>query len=176
MDGVALASVITSGILGIATASVAVWTAHQTGRLAREQRIQQRSADGYLQVLKLAEQEAQWLDAFVHNYGLDDELEQYGVDISIRVPEPAVSDRATANALLAAFGSSKVRAAHAAWRTAADSFDKLVKDIRVGFQLNGPPYTIDDKEMSTLTKNLQPSERSARQALAEAVATELGHR
>jgi hypothetical protein len=176
MDGVALASVITSGVLGVATASIAVWTARQTATLGREQRIQQRCADGYLQVLQLAEREAQWLDACVHNFGLDDDLEQYGIDARIVVPQPTASDRATASAILAAFGSARVRASHAAWRTTADSFSKLVNEIVMGFQLNGPPYSIPDKEMKTLTEDLQPPERAARQALAEAVATELGHR
>ena len=176
MDGVALASVITSGALGAATASIAVWTARQSARLAREQRVQQRSADGYLQVLQLAEQEAQWLDACVHNFGLDEQDLHYGAVERIDVPKPVVSDRATASVVLAAFGSARVRARHVAWRSAADSFGELVNYIIIDFNLNGPPYTVSDKDMKTLTENLQPKERAARQALAEAVASELGHR
>jgi hypothetical protein len=177
MDGVALASVITSGALGAATASIAVWTARQSAKLAKEQRVQQRSADGYLQVLRLAEQEAQWLDSCVHNFGLDHQDLYYGAAERIDVPRPAVADRATASAVLAAFGSTAVRARHAEWRSAADAFSELVNNIIIGLHLSDDPHeTVSDESMKTLTEDLQPKERAARQALAEAVASELGHR
>jgi hypothetical protein len=63
VDGVALASVITSGVLDVTTPSIAVWTTRRNVGIARENRVQQRLADGYLKVLSLAEQEAWWLDA-----------------------------------------------------------------------------------------------------------------
>lgn len=57
MDGVALASVITSGVLGITTSSIAVWSARQNVKLARETRVRQRRADSYLEVLRIVERE-----------------------------------------------------------------------------------------------------------------------
>ena len=61
MDGVALASVITSGVLGITTTttttSIAVWSARQNVKLARETRVRQRRADSYLEVLRIVERE-----------------------------------------------------------------------------------------------------------------------
>jgi hypothetical protein len=92
------------------------------------------------------------------------------------VPKPAVADRATAAAVLAAFGSTTVRSCHAEWRSAADSLGGLINDIHIDFSMNGPPYSVSDDNMKKLTEDLQPKERSARQTLAEAVASELGHR
>jgi hypothetical protein len=59
VDGVALASVITSGVLGITTTttSIAVWSARQNVKLARETRVRQRRADSYLEVLRIVERE-----------------------------------------------------------------------------------------------------------------------
>lgn len=177
VDGVALASVITSGALGAATASIAIWTARQNAKLAREQRIQLRAADGYLEVLKLAEREGQWLDAMTYNLGLDSEALHYGAVERVNVPEPAVTDKATASALIAAFASAGVRARHVEWRASADQFRADVDGIIIGLTLSGDPLpTVAEQFMKRLTDDLQPKERAARQALAEAVATELGHR
>lgn len=154
-----------------------MWTARQNFNLAREQRIQQRCADGYLQVLRLAEQEAQWLDGCVHNLCLDPQGLWYGAVERIEVPKSAVTDRATAAALMAAFGSMTVRACHAAWREAADALSERVTNICIGINLAGTQHEkVPDKEMEFLTDELQPKERATRQALAEAVAAELGHR
>jgi hypothetical protein len=67
MDVVALASVISSATVGSAGASVALYGARRTAKTAQETRTEQRAADGYLKVLSLAEQEAQWLDSTVYN-------------------------------------------------------------------------------------------------------------
>ncbi len=103
MDPVALASVITSGVLGVSTGGIAIWTAKRNAALAREQRVEQRAADAYLQILRLAEQEAQWLDTSVYNLELDRAEVIYGIVREIVVSEPPRSDRATAAALIAAY-------------------------------------------------------------------------
>jgi hypothetical protein len=68
VDGVALASVITSGVLGITTSSIAVWSARQNAKLARETRTQQRLADSYLEVLRIVEREGQGVEASITNW------------------------------------------------------------------------------------------------------------
>jgi hypothetical protein len=68
VDGVALASVITSGVLGITTSSIAVWSARQNAKLARETRTQQCLADSYLEVLRIVEREGQWVEASIINW------------------------------------------------------------------------------------------------------------
>ena len=50
-----------------------------------------------------------------------------------------------------------------------------VKWIGIGLSLNAEEY-VPDEWMKELTDDLQPKEREARKALAEAVAHELGHR
>ncbi len=53
MNGVALASVITSGVLGIATNSIAIWNARQSVKVTRETRTHQRLAESYREVLRI---------------------------------------------------------------------------------------------------------------------------
>jgi hypothetical protein len=130
VDVGALASVISSALVGV---SVAFYTAHRTAKTAREGRVEQRSADGYLKVLSLVEQEAQWLDSRVFNFDLDRKELEYGIISLMQVPKPALTDRATAAALIAALASEPVRASHVAWRTAAD--DLAMKLDAIGFAM-----------------------------------------
>jgi hypothetical protein len=71
LDAIALASAISSAAAGLTGASVAFYSAHRTAKTAQEGRGGQRAADGYLKMLSLAEQEAQWHDAHVFNLGGD---------------------------------------------------------------------------------------------------------
>jgi hypothetical protein len=88
-----------------------------------------------------------------------------------------VTDKATAAALVAAFASNSVWESHTAWREAADTFGNKIKWIEYGMAFDGDPGAkVPDEWMKELTEDLQPKERSARQALAEAIAHELGHR
>lgn len=177
MDAVALASVISSAAVGLTGAGVAFYSAHRTAKTAREGRAEQRSADGYLKVLSLAEQEAQWHDSHVHNLSLDREELRWGEVKMIRFPEPAGTDRSTAAALIAAFASSTVRSSHTAWREAADALGKKIQEIGIDMNLeDDPEANVPGEWMKELTDDLQPKERAARQVLAEAVAYELGHR
>jgi hypothetical protein len=179
---VALAAVITSGTVGFAAAGAAFYSTHRTAKTAREGRAEQRAADGYLKVLGLAEQEAQWLDAAVFNRSLDPRDDFTISFVRREVPEPAITDRATAAALIAAFASGPVREAHAAWRQAADDLDMKLKAVetymaeaeialRPGMGVLVPPQFVKE-----LIEDFHPKEEGARKALAEAVAKELGHR
>jgi hypothetical protein len=66
MDGVALASVITSGVLGVTSTGVAVWTARLTSRTARDTQVRQRRSEAYLELLRLVEREGLWV-----HHGID---------------------------------------------------------------------------------------------------------
>jgi hypothetical protein len=181
VDAVALAAVITSGTVGFAAAGAAFYSAHRTAKTAREGRAEQRAADGYLKVLSLAEQEAQWLDAAVFNLGLDPRDDVSSV-LQRDVPEPAFTDRATAAAMIAAFASGPVREVHAAWRQAADVLDvrmkvmNMVMDIDASVARPGTGVLVPKGFVEELTEDLQPKEVGTRKALAEAAAKELGHR
>jgi hypothetical protein len=177
VDVLAIASVITAVIAVLTTGVTSVYNTWRTARAAQEGRAEQRAADGYLKVLSLAEQEAQSLDATVYNFGLDRRELEYGIGEFKRVPKPEVSDRATAAALISAFASNGVHASYEAWRTAADALDWKMQGINFSMnEDNDPTANVPEEWMKELTEDLQPKERAARKALAEAVADELGHR
>ena len=69
VDVVALASVISPAVVGLAGASAAFYGTRRTAKTAEEGRVQQRAADGYSKILSLAEQGAKWLDSIVNNFG-----------------------------------------------------------------------------------------------------------
>ncbi|MGH3898461.1 MAG: hypothetical protein ACRDTA_09440 [Pseudonocardiaceae bacterium] len=106
----------------------------EQARWAREEaarsyeRTQQRLADSYLEVLRIVEREGQWVEASITNWKIAaEEQAEYGIDALMagntvtgyeRVkmpPEPAVTDRATIAAHLAAFGSTNVRRFYQDW-------------------------------------------------------------
>ena len=69
MDVLAVTSVIVAGVAAASTGINAFYNTRRTAKTAKEGRAEreQRAADGYLKVLSLAEQEAQWLDSLVYN-------------------------------------------------------------------------------------------------------------
>jgi hypothetical protein len=177
VDVVALASVISSATVGLAGAGVALYSARRTAQTVEKGRVEQRASDGYLKVLSLAEQEAQWLDSRVYNFGLDRKELEYDVVTRIVLPKPELTDRATASALIAAFASNEARAAYVTWRQAADDLARGIEDVVFNMTEDGDPYAnVPEEWMKPLTEDLQPKEDAARRVLAEAVAHELGHR
>jgi hypothetical protein len=184
VDGVALASVITSGVLGITTSSIAVWTARQNAKLARETRTQQRLADSYLEVLRIIEREGQWVDASITNWKLAAEEAEIEPDPGardwlpskrVKVLEPAVTDRATIAAHLAAFGSTKVRRLYLAWRSTVTAIEHEEDALSWDAEEHSPEVP-SLGGLKKLLDELQPTEVAARQVLADAIAEELGHR
>lgn len=91
------------------------------------------------------------------------------------MPEPAVTDRATIAAHLAAFGSDKVRKLYQAWRSTITAIDTEEQVLRWICDENYPEGPGLDR-LKKLLEVLQPTEVAARQALANAVAEELVHR
>lgn len=177
VDGVALASVITSGVVGLTGASAAFYSTHRTAKTAREGRVEQRAADGYLKVLSVAQQEAHWLEAQIYNLGLRRKELSHGVVSGLNVPKPAVTERATAAALVAALASKAVQTTHDAWRDAADGLEMRLTAINFSMMEDGDAdANVPVEWMKGPWEDAQPKERAARQALAEAVANELGHR
>ena len=164
-------------MVGLAGGGVALYGARRTAKTAEEGRLEQRAADGYLKILSLTEQEAQWLDSRAFNLGLDRKELEYDVVSFLEVPKPAVTDRATAAALVAALASKAVQTSHAAWRTAADDLDMKLEAIAFAWQEDPyPSLNVPEDWMKDLKENFQAKESAARQVLAEAVAHELGHR
>ena len=95
MDAVALAAVITSGVVGLTGVGAALWSTHRTARAAREGRVQQQLAESYLEILRLVELEAQYATTCATNLKIAAEEGFPGVDERVKVPEPpAVDSRA----------------------------------------------------------------------------------
>jgi hypothetical protein len=172
VDGVALASVITSGVAVIATSGIAVWSARQSAKLARETRVQQRLGESYLEVLRIVEREGQWVEN-ASRVWLWPLMGGSGPEPRVTVPTPAVTDRATAAAHLAAFGSPNVRGLYRAWRSTITAIG-TDGDAVIGHCIAQDPEGLRLSPGSMLN-GLHARELAARQALADAIAKELGH-
>lgn len=86
--------------------------------------------------------------------------------------EPAVTDRATMAAHLDAFGSPKVRGYYQSWRSSITAINREFNEL-------GWNATEDFPKVPSTTRLRDvrhPNEVAARQALADAIAEELGHR
>lgn len=159
------------------------WTREDAAR--SEERTQQRLADSYLEVLRIVEREGQWIEASITNWKLAAEEAEVEPNPDarnwlpgfkrVKVPEPAVTDRATIAAHLAAFGSENVRRLYQAWRSTTTAIDAEEDALRWDADQNYP-YPPSIRDLKDLQEVLQPEELAARQALADAVAEELGHR
>lgn len=161
----------------------AAWAREDAAR--SYERTQQRLAESYLEVLRIVEREGQWVDANVTNWKIGaEEQAVFGVDPDfggrpgferVRMPEPAVTDRAIIAAHLAAFGSAKVRGFHDAWRSTIAAIDDEQAKLRWNMDQSYPEGPSLD-ELKPLQDVLHPNEVAARQALADAIAEKLGHR
>ncbi len=157
------------------------WTREDAAR--SEERTQQRLADSYLEVLRIVEREGQWIEASITNWKLAAEEAEVEPKPDarnwlpgfkrVKVPEPTVTDRATIAAHLAAFGSENVRTLYHAWRSTTTAIDAEEDALRWDADQNYP-YPPSIRDLKDLQEVLQPAELAARQALADAVAEELG--
>ena len=128
MDAVALASVITSGVVGISGIGAALWTSRQAATLAREARSQERLANAYLEVLGMVELEGQWFLSSADNLVARTDPYFSGTPASLSKPE--LAKRSRARALLGAFGSAQVKQRYLAWTLAAASIDEDQTPVR----------------------------------------------
>lgn len=180
---------ITSRVLGITTSSIAVWSARQTAKVARETRTQQRLAELYLEVLRTVEREGQWIEDSIRKWEIAAEPDEFVVDPDRVMPRPAISDQAVSKAHLAAFGSDNVRRLYKMWRDITDEIEDQLTELAVidgwlddiqqketpGVPRSGSFVREADDQFVQLTA-LHPKERAARQGLADAITEELGHR
>lgn len=174
MDGVALASVISSAAVGLGGLLAAVWSVHRGSQDARNARIEERRASSYLEVAKIVARERQWLKATVSNLEIA-VYDHYGVYSRIRLPEPLLTDRAVVSAHLAAFGSREVQQRHREWRDAADAITDEHEVLAWNHNEN-PGQDVSDAELVKLIQELSPAENVAGGRLEETIARELGHR
>ena len=137
-------------------------------------------------MLRIVEREGQWVEARITNLKLTIEEAEVNPPHTapwdyvagfkrVKVPEePAVTDRSIIAAHLAAFGSPNVRRLCQAWQSTVTEIDAEENLVRDSFDVN--PGEAPGLGVLKNLKVLQPKERAARQALADAIAEELGHR
>jgi hypothetical protein len=173
------ASAAIAGVSVVSSAVVAVVTpryaAQRAAELARENRVQQRLAEAYLDVLRIAEREGLWWNAEAYNlwaHAVEDDDDP----IPRRRPSPPeLADQATVAALLAAFASSTVRARYSDWRQAVETLSDAHRAIIWNLHQDYPRSpTVED--LAPMREVAGPQEEAARERLAEAIAAELGHR
>ncbi|MBB6375217.1 hypothetical protein BKA01_002439 [Pseudonocardia eucalypti] len=171
---VALASVIASGTIGLSGVFASIWAATRPGKVTREARLQQRLADAYLEVLRIVEREAQWLEAEIYNLSLTYEDVHYVEAKLIQLPIPEPTDRVTAAALLDAFSSTTIRDRYREWRETVDAASREIhfisRERRNNLQAHADPKSL---ELNELSNQLAPREYQLRQSLVNAIALEL---
>ncbi|WP_433034167.1 hypothetical protein [Actinomycetospora sp. CA-053990] len=169
MDVIALASVISSGTVGLASVAATLWNARRPVQVAREQ----RTADAYLQILEIMERHALWLVNIEHNSSLDHYEVEIGAAEAIKNPRPERSDRAKAAALLSAHGSKRALGAYKAWRNEADRAENHIEAMSFDATENYP-HGPDDALLKRFKEEFRPQEVAARERFADVVQEELG--
>ncbi len=167
------------------------WAHEEAAR--SDERTQQRGADSYLEVLRIVEREGQRVQASITTWRtLDEELppepeppsrgevEQAGEQMRARMRESA-ADQVTIAAQLGVFGTVNARKLYDRWRSVITEIENEEEELHwrcgeywPGGRADTPPGAL--KPMLAGLEALQPKEDAARQALANAMAEELGHR
>jgi hypothetical protein len=156
----------TLGVAGI----VGTWLVGKQGRDAtrvdaKEARKQQRLETTYVPLLEMAERTGQWV-----------QMAYPMIDTNPPQPNPAelpsFAEQAHTEAVARAFGSVEVRNRMKTWRAVVTEMIRTVEQIgreeaSGRFSEVSPRVTLD---------KLRPQEREARDAIADQVAGELGHR
>jgi hypothetical protein len=170
MDPIALASVLSSGTVGLAGVAATWWNARRPVQVAREQ----RKADGYLEVLQIMEQEALWLANVEYNSKLDDHDLEMGIVGVISNPRPERSAHARAAALLGARGTKKAQDAYRSWRSVIDEAERFVEGLSFDASENYP-HGPSDNLVTRFSEHIRPREIRARDHFTMIVKSELSH-
>ncbi|MEK6443921.1 hypothetical protein [Pseudonocardia sp. T1-2H] len=175
---IATVSIIATASIGLMTVGGTIWNSLQPARVAREGRIEQRRADAYLEILRLAEQESLYYTARMTNLLIAAIEDQAGLESRIEVPEPPpVESRASLAAHVAGFASADVANAYRTWRTRMDEVRGAHEDIAFHWRENVAPYEVVELEMLQPMRDIRlPAEKQARIAMADQIAAELRHR
>lgn len=158
MDGIALASVISSATLGALGVGSAIWSTHVTQGLVREGRFAERQIDAYLEILRLIEHKTLWWQRrALRLEASDDYAYKYG---HLSLPElpraPEVGELATIDALLAAFGSRALVESCAGWVASSDRLDELFEIAAWNFNENyhGEDTETDPEDLASIRQEI----------------------
>ena len=142
-------------------------------------RREDRLAEAYLDLLRIVERRGLWLRVTIDNLVLRATADPYDeLPSPAQAQAPELTDEATADALLGAFGSDPVRELYDAWRVAVILIEREYQVLAWNHsnEGRGPDEPPALQELANLVDDLRPKEQTARKALITQVAHELGHR
>ncbi len=183
---VALAAVIVAALSGLGGILVAVWTTRRNELMTREtlasnervthdNRVEDKRADAYVELLRLIEREAMALASTMEQ--LEHRTEpDYGQPSPRRIDRPPPYDRASLSALVAAFASPAVRQLIGQWSEVVASFDREHGRLQFEWEQSGDPQEPLDWTSLEGLRDVIRSEAVARQAIRERVVSELDSR
>lgn len=154
MDGLALASVITSGTVGALGVGSGIWATRLTRSLTREGRFEERRIDAYLEILRLVEHKTLWWERrLLRMEATGDPQYTYGYSTLPELPRaPEVDELATIDALLAAFGSEQLVESCEGWVTSTERLEELHEVA--AWNYDGPDSEIDPEDLASLRLGL----------------------
>jgi hypothetical protein len=172
-DWVALAGIGSTALVAISAQVTSALTSRGDRKherlLAKEAREQQRLENAYVDLLDMAEQAGQWGQMV---YPLMDTNPPKPVPIEL----PSLEEQVRTVALVRAFGSDEVLERMETW---LDVVMKMITTVELIKWEEAEPATrqSDDEPIARVTLGeLRTEERTTREALANQVAVELGHR
>jgi hypothetical protein len=134
--------------------------------LAEEAREQQRLENAYVGLLDMTERAGQWA-----------QMAYPFMDEGTPVPKlPELPEQARVEALVKAFGSDGVRERMESWRTVVHQMTKTARLIELEDKGQSIPQAGEKSARAVFDLELRAQERTTREAIADQVAVELGHR
>ena len=142
-------------------------------RVARLGAIEEQRATSYVEMLRLLEKEGQAIESVVTR--LESRTEpDYGQPQPRTTDRPPLTDRATIDALLAAFASQELTVRVESWSTAVDQFDEEYARLAFEYdQRGGDPNEPLDWESLNDLRGFAANEQRERREVAHQVSTEL---
>jgi hypothetical protein len=135
------------------------------GATAKEARVQQRLENAYIELLDMTERAGQWVQTV---YPMINTMPPQSDP-----PLPTLAEQAHTEAVVRAFGSNEVRAHTETWRDLVRQVILTVEQVKWE---EGQPTQHSQPSPRLTLEQLRGEERTAREALADQVAVELGHR
>lgn len=170
------ASVVTSGLVGILGVGAGVWATTMSQKLAREGRFEERRIDAYLEILRLIEHTTLWWSQrLMRLEASGDPQYKYGLSSMPELPRtPAVDDLATLEALLAAFGSSKLVQTCQGWVASTVRLEELHDVAAWNYEQNyaGPDTETDPEDLANIRLEIE-NLRGERNKVGQAVRGEI---
>lgn len=171
---VALASVLSSAVVGLAGLGTAVYGIRVGRRQAREDRVEGRRADAYLELLTLVEAEGQWVETRLESLLVES---TYSAG-DIRPPladRPSPIEKGRARVIVFAYGSKQIQDLWSAWIAAVQAIDEENQNLAYAQANPANQGHIEYGDLKKLDQILVPQEQGRRLELLAAASLELNY-